>query len=256
MSDYFEITSSRDGKFITRYYEDGLFIKEKTGKTDKHGTFIRLRISDKYFKGTDKIRCKDVQKIIEEKTDACPGLVSIFKGITKDGKKIKEKYSGLTITELMKKYTTPTSKIWDFQYESPDGNTKASFAFGYDSKETDGSNMLGWTNFIYNKDGGYHVDAISDTLYDFFKKYMDKHFFSDKERKSLQLRREDVKLGLCGVVVLLTTTPEFLGRNIALVHSNVFEKFSIELLEHPKASIPITGYESRNKLEDEYMVKS
>ena len=47
------------------------------------------------------------------------------------------------------------------------------------------------------------------------------------------------------------------GKNqLVLVHSNVFEKFSIELLEHPKASIPIIGYESRNKLEDEYMVKS
>ena len=256
LSDYFEITSSRDGKSITRYDEDGIFIKEKKEKSDSHGTRVKFKLSDKYLKELNKLTCKRIQKMIEEKTDASPGLEVRFKGITKDGKKIKEKYIGLTITELMKKYTTPTSKIWDFQYESPDGNTKVSFAFGYDSKETDGSNMLGWTNFIFNKDGGYHVDAIPDTLYDFFKKYMDKHFFSDKEKKNLQLRREDVKLGLCGVVVLLTTTPEFLGRNIALVHSNVFEKFSIELLEHPKASIPIIGYESRNKLEDEYMVKS
>ncbi len=193
-------------------YEDGVFKKEKKGKSDKHGTFIKVRLSDKYLKDLDKMRCKHVQKLIEEKTDACPGLVTIFKGVTKDGKKIKQKYTGLTISDLMKKYMTPTSKTWEFEYESKDGNTSAKIAFGYDSKETEGSNLMGWTNFIYNKDGGTHVDAISDTLYDFFKKYMDKHFFSDKDKKNLQFRKEDVKLGLCGVSVLLTTTPEFLGQ--------------------------------------------
>ena len=212
LSDYFEVYVERDGKFVSRYYEDGIFIKEKTGSSDNHGTIVRFKLSDKYLKELNKLNCKRIQAMIEEKTDASPGLVVKFKGITKDGKKIKEKYEGLTITELMKKYSTPTSKVWDFEYESNDGNTRVQFAFGYDSKETEGSTLMGWTNYIYNKDGGYHVDAISDTLYDFFKKYLYNNLFTDKEKKSLQLRREDVKLGLCGVVVLLTTTPEFLGQ--------------------------------------------
>jgi DNA gyrase subunit B len=212
LSDYFEISSERDGKKVTRYYEDGLFIKEKKEKSDGHGTFVRLRLSDKYLKELDKIKCKHVQKMIEEKTDACPGLITHFKGKTKDGKKIKEKYSGLTITELMKKYMKPTSKTWEYEFESSDGVTTAKIAFGYDSKATEGSNLMGWTNFIYNKDGGTHVDAISDSLFDVFKKYMTNNFFSEKEKKNLQVRREDVKLGLCGVVVLLTPTPEFLGQ--------------------------------------------
>ena len=212
LSEYFEITSCRDGKSVTRYYEDGIFIKEKKESSDKHGTFIRLKLSDKYLKELDKIKCKDIQKMIEEKTDACPGLVTIFKGITKDGKKIKEKYSGLTIKELMKKYMKPTSKTWEFEYESKDGNTSAKISFGYDSKATEGSNLMGWTNFIYNKDGGTHVDAISDSIFDVFKRYMLNNFFTEKEKKNLQIRREDVKLGLCGVCVLLTTTPEFLGQ--------------------------------------------
>ena len=150
--------------------------------------------------------------MIEEKTDACPGLITTFKGIGKDGKKIKEKYAGLTIKELMKKYMKPTSKTWEFEFESKDGNSTAKLAFGYDSKATEGSNLMGWTNFIYNKDGGTHVDAISDALFDVFKRYMLNNFFTDKEKKNLQIRREDIKLGLCGVVVLLTTTPEFLGQ--------------------------------------------
>ena len=214
LSDYFEITSSRDGKSITRYYEDGVFIKEKKVKSDDHGTFIRMKLSDKYLKELDKIKCKHIQKMIEEKTDACPGLITTFKGITKDGKKIKEKYSGLTINELMKKYMKPTSKTWEFEFESNDGNSSAKISFGYDSKATEGSNLMGWTNFIYNKDGGTHVDAISEALFDIFRRYMLNDFFSDKEKKNLQIRREDIKLGLCGVVVLLTTTPEFLGRKV------------------------------------------
>ena len=227
LSDYFEITSERDGKSITRYYEDGIFIKEKKDKSSNHGTFIRLRLSDKYLKELDKMRCKHIQKMIEEKTDACPGLVTIFKGVTKDGKKIKEKYTGLTIKELMKKYMKPTSKTWDFEFESKDGNTSAKLAFGYDSKAIEGSNLMGWTNFIYNKEGGTHVDAISDTLFDVFKRYMLNNFFTDKEKKNLQIRREDVKLGLCGVVVLLTTTPEFLGQyKEKMISENIKEEMS------------------------------
>lgn len=212
LSEYFEITSSRDGKSVTRYYEDGLFIKEKKEKSDWHGTFVRFKLSDKYLKELDKMKCKHIQKLIEEKTDACPGLVTIFKGITKDGKKIKEKYVGLSLQELMKKYMKPTSKSWFFEYESKDGNTNAKIGFGYDSKAIEGSNLMGWTNFIYNKEGGTHVDAIADAIFDVFKKYMISNFLSDKEKKNLQIRREDAKLGLCGVCVLLTTTPEFLGQ--------------------------------------------
>ena len=130
LSEYFEIIVERDGKLISRYYEDGIFIKEKKEKSDNHGTFIRLKLSEKYLKDLDKMKCKHIQKMIEEKTDACPGLITTFKGIGKDGKKIKEKYSGLTIKELMKKYMKPTSKTWEFEFESKDGNSTAKLAFG------------------------------------------------------------------------------------------------------------------------------
>ena len=242
LSEYFEITSTRDGKSITRYYEDGIFIKEKKESSNAHGTSIRLKLSDKYLKELDKMRCKHIQKLIEEKTDACPGLITIFKGVTKDGNKIKQKYTGLTINELMKKYMKPTSKTWDFEFESKDGNTSAKIAFGYDSKAIEGSNLMGWTNFIYNKDGGTHVDAIADTLFDVFKRYMLNNFFTDKEKKNLQIRREDVKLGLCGVVVLLTTTPEFLGQyKEKMISESIKEEISSFL------------YKKLNKLSDSDM---
>lgn len=203
LSDYFRVTSMRDGKSVTRYYESGFFKKEKKEKSDEHGTIVVFKLSDKHLSELDKIKCKHIQNIIEEKTDCCEGLVTKFKGITKDGKTIKEKYVGAGIDELMKKYMKPTSKIWEFEFG--DKKTSYKMAFGYDSKATEGSDLMGWTNFIYNKDGGVHVDAIVDTLYDFFKKYMDKHFFSEKEKKNLQFRKEDIKLGLCGVIVIKTS---------------------------------------------------
>ena len=204
LSDYFRVTSTREGKSVTRFYENGFFVKEKVDKVgkDEHGTTVVFKLSNKHLGELDKIKCKHIQKIIEEKTDCCEGLVSKFHGITKDGKKIKEKYVGVGIDDLMKKYMKPTSKIWEFEFSNKSSSYK--MAFGYDSKETDGSNLMGWTNFIYNKDGGAHVDAIVDTLYDVFKKYMDKHFFSDRDKKNLQLRKEDIRLGLCGVIVIKT----------------------------------------------------
>ena len=212
LSEYFIITSMRDGKSITRKYEDGLFIKEKVEESDSHGTIVKFKLSDKYLKELDKMKCKHIQKLIEEKTDACPGLITTFKGITKDGTKIKEKYTGLEINQLMKKYMKPTSKTWTYSYSSDDGETNIELSFGYDTKAIEGSNLMGWTNFIYNKEGGTHVDAIPDALYNYFKKYMINNFLSEKDKKNMQIKREDVKLGLCGVSVLLTTKPEFLGQ--------------------------------------------
>lgn len=203
LSDYFTLTSMRDGKSVTRYYENGFFKKEKKEKSDKHGTTVIFKLSDKHLSELNKIKCKSIQNIIEEKTDCCEGLVTVFKGVTKDGKNIKEKYIGVGIDDLMKKYMKPTSKIWEFDFSDKKSSYK--MAFGYDSKATEGSNLMGWTNFIHNKDGGAHVDAIVDTLYDFFKKYMDKHFFSDKDKKNLQFRKEDIRLGLCGVIVIRTS---------------------------------------------------
>ena len=205
LSEYFTITSVRDGKSLTRKYEDGYFVKEISEKADpsKHGTTVVYKLSDKYLKETDKVTCKKLQKLIEEKTDCCENLVVTFHGVTKDGKKIKEKYKGLNISNLMKKYMKPTSKTWEFSYS--DSTTSYELMFGYDTKAIEGSNLMGWTNFIYNKDGGTHVDAIADTIFDVFKRYMLNNFFSDKEKKNLQIRREDVRLGLCGVVVIKTS---------------------------------------------------
>ena len=205
LSDYFTVTSCRDGKSVTRKYEDGIFIKEKIEKIDKdvHGTTIIFKLSDKYLKETSKVSCKKIQAMIEEKTDCCEGLSITFHGFDKSGKKIKKKYSGLNIRDLMKKYMKPTSKIWEFSFK----NNESTFdiAFGYDSKATESSDLMAWTNFIYNSDGGTHIDALIDELYEVFRKYAYKSFFSEKEKKNYQIRKEDIRLGLCGVIVLKTS---------------------------------------------------
>lgn len=215
LSEYLEVTSIRDGVAVTRKYKEGEFVKEKKENVDKskHGTITKFKISDKVMKETDRLRCKHIQKMIEEKADACPGLVTIFEGLNKDGKKIKTKYIGLEIEDLIKKYNKLTSKIWSFDFETKDENAlRCRLAFGYNAKATEGSNMMGWANYIYNKDGGTHVDAIVDALYDVFSKYMKKSFFTEKEKKNLQIRKEDIRLGLCSTIVILTTKPEFHGQ--------------------------------------------
>lgn len=207
LSEYIEVTSIIDHKGLTRYYEEGEFVKESKKKYPdyEHGTIVRFKISDKFMKETGKVKCKNIQKMIEEKADACPGLITEFEGITKDSKKVKKKYLGLSITDLLNKYNEPTSKIWDFNFVTPEGGAlSCRLAFGYDTKATEGSNMMGWSNYIYNKEGGTHVDAIVDTLYDVFSKYMKKNFLSDKEKKNIQIRKEDIRLGLCSVIVILT----------------------------------------------------
>lgn len=213
LSEYCSVCSKRNKKSITRYYKDGIFQKEENVKASAsdHGTTVIFKISDKYMSETSKVTCKRIQDMIEQKTDCCEGLLVNFHGFDKKGKKIEKKYSGLNITGLMSKYMKPTSKVWDFNLS----NKKSSFniAFGYDSKAIDGSNLMGWTNFIYNSDGGKHIEALVDTLYDIFSKYMKKNFFTDKEKKNYQVRKEDIRLGLCGVIVVRTSkNPSFYGQ--------------------------------------------
>lgn len=208
LSEYLEVISIINHQGLSRYYENGYFIKETKKKYPdyEHGTIVRFKISDECMKETGKVKCKNIQKMIEEKADACPGLISEFHGINKDGKKIDKTYIGLTIDELLEKYNKPTSKTWNFDFNVPEaGSLSCRFAFGYDAKAIEGSHMMGWTNFIYNEDGGTHIDAIVDALYDTFSKYMKKNFLSDKEKKNIQIKKEDIRLGLCSVIVILTT---------------------------------------------------
>lgn len=215
LSDYFEITSTRDKKSVTRKYVDGYFKKEIVEKADpdQHGTFVKFRISDKYLKETDKLSCENIMHMVEEKADACPGFKIKFSGVTKEGKKIKEKFEGLTTEELFKKYCKSTSKTWFLDYQPKGSLTKCRIGFGYNSKAvTEENAIMGWCNYIYNKEGGTHVEAVSNALYEFFRKYLYKNFLSEKDKKNYQFRKEDVRLGLCGVVVLVTNEPEYLGQ--------------------------------------------
>lgn len=213
LSDYFELTSTRDGKSVTRYYENGDFVKEKVEKVaaKHHGTSIRFRLSDKFLSETNKVTCSKIQRMIEEKTDCSEELSLTFHGINKNGKKIEEKYKGHTIKELFDKYMSIESKKFKFGF-TVDGSSYE-IVLGWNTSATEGSNLMGWCNFIYQKDGGVHVDAIPDTLYDVFKRFMLKEYFSEKEKKDLQIKRDDIKLGLCGVVVVKTSkNPLFYGQ--------------------------------------------
>ena len=66
LSEYIEVTSIIDHKGLTRYYEEGEFVKESKKKYPdyEHGTIVRFKISDKFMKETGKVKCKNIQKMI------------------------------------------------------------------------------------------------------------------------------------------------------------------------------------------------
>lgn len=243
LSDYFIIETIRDGKSTKLKYEDGVLVDEILSKAPKseHGTNVTFSPSSKYLKDLNKLKCKHIEKMLEEKSDACPGIFKKFIGIKADGTKVTKKYSGLTTEELLTKYNNITSKIYEFEDETElikDNMIKLRLAFGYDAKETDGCNVMAWTNYIYNRNGGTHVDGFITALFDFFRKYMISNYFSEKDKKNLTIKKEDIKLGLCSVIVLLMEKPDYLGQYKEELTTQELEGYMIKLLRKKLSKLP------------------
>lgn len=222
MSERVEISTTRDNICKRLVYEDGVRIHEsdtpiKKGEKE-HGTTISFIPSHKYLPGLNNVTHKMVEKVLVDKTDAFPGMNKKFVINLKSGKRIEKKLVGLEIDELLDKYHKITTKKWlteasttyiNENKKSAEEFIRFKLAFGYDSKMTEVTSnaCMGWCNYSFNSSGGDHVNAVIEAIDTFARK--SKSMFTEKERKDLTIKKEDIKLGLCFVVIIEMTDADF-----------------------------------------------
>jgi DNA gyrase/topoisomerase IV subunit B len=219
LSEYLKVVSARAGRRITAFYVDSYRVEEKSGesKTKGHGTIVEFQPSDKYLGG--KLKYEDILNIIEEKAYILPELYITFKCDKKDGKSVKHEYHGKNISQIVAKNHKVTTEIQYMKeeietvaYDGKPDLVTVEMAFGYDPKEMDSFNIIGFTNYIKNDKGGTHCDGLKDGICEFFKDYVNNTYLSHKERKVLKIRSEDCRIGLEGAVTILMSKAELKGQ--------------------------------------------
>jgi DNA gyrase subunit B len=237
LSEYFICTSTYGGLQKRVEYEHGVFIKESEEKVNKsiHGTTVRFKISSKYINGLSELKSKLIREMIENKAECCPSVTTKFVTIKRDGTTVTDIYKGLTLEQLIAKHNKLTSKTFQFTKESEEMDVR--LIFGYDIRMTEGENVLAYCNFIKNNEGGTHVEGFIDGINEFYRKYM-QSYLTDKEKKDIQIKKEDIRLGLCACIITTMTTAEFKGQVKGELTSIDMKSFMTKLVKEELKKLP------------------
>lgn len=214
LSHWFEVKNHDSKRLRTVRWEEGVLVSDTTSKTTESGCTVTYQISEKFFSDLHKLTTGVMLQSIIDKADASPGVTTYFTGIDKKGKKKVVVVRGHDTDGLMKKYY-PNVKLYN-SYEFDGDNFTTRVAFGYDPAYQDliksKESIQAWTNGIKNIQGGTHIEGLIDGLHQFVKTEMPKNYMTTKEAKELSVWREDVCVGLSGVIVCQSNEPKFVGQ--------------------------------------------
>lgn len=216
-----EVTSFRDGKYFTYQFEDGLLVNTIKGKSKNHGTTTKFTISTKYM-DMDDVEPEDIRARLYEKSFCFPNL-DMTLVILEDGKEVKTySFKGNTLLDLVKKWKPDTDiihintsrkvkllkRIDDDDISEIKVQVEAAVAFKWEALEKDTDTFLiSYANSIKTYDGGQHVDGLKQGLVKYFKEvYIPK---MSKKDKDLPIMPSDITAGLCGMVSVKLSKPEF-----------------------------------------------
>lgn len=216
-----EVTSMRDGKSLTYKFEDGLLVDTIKGKTKEHGTITKFTIDNKIVE-INGVTVDDVKGRLYEKSFCFPDI-NMTLIILEDGKEVKTySYSGNTLLDLVKKMKPDTDIVYleDVrkqkvlkQIDDDDITTvkvivEAALAFKESALDADTDAFItSYANSIKTYDGGEHVRGLKDGLVKFFKEVVIPK--ASKRDKDLPITPTDITAGLCGMVSVKLSKPEF-----------------------------------------------
>ena len=105
-----EVTSMREGKYLTYNFENGLLVYTKTGKSREHGTMVRFLLDNEYVR-MDEVDFDEVRERLREKSYCFPDLVLTY--ALMDGDQVVETvtYTGNTMLDLVKDMKPDTEII-------------------------------------------------------------------------------------------------------------------------------------------------
>lgn len=216
-----EVTSFREGKFLTYRFKDGLLTDTVKGKSKLHGTVTKFTIDPKLM-DMDDVEAEDIRARLYEKSFCFPDIdMSLV--VLNDGKEVKTySFKGNTLLDLVKKWKPDTDiihiqdtrkvrvlkRIDDDDISEIKVQVEAAIAFKWEALEKDTDTfVVSYANSIKTYDGGQHVEGLKAGLIKYFREvYAPK---LTKKDKDLPIMPSDITNGLCGMVSVKLSRPEF-----------------------------------------------
>lgn len=229
LSEFFTATTCYKGRWYTIGFERGVLtqpLKQTTapkfqGKTLKKGTLIHLKHDNKIFKNDKRLDFERAKSWAEITTYLNPGFTVVIKD--KDGNTFKYK-SQEGAKEFVQKILTDLKaqaepEVFEFK------NELADVVVSFSSAE--GCNVRGYTNGLFNSDGGKHVDSVVNALFSACKPFA-------KAKQTLSLY--DFKEGLVGIVNMHLHKAEFSSQDkLKLTDNRAGAEFQSVLEKHASA---------------------
>lgn len=233
-----EVTSMRKGKSLTYKFTDGLLTDTTQGKTKEHGTITKFTIDNKIVEIND-VTVDDIRNRLYEKSFCFPDI-SMTLIIMESGKEVKTyTYSGNTLLDLVKKMkpdteivqVSDTRKVRTLKNIDDDSISEvkvivdAAVAFKEEALDADTDAFItSYANSIKTYDGGQHVEGLKLGVIKFFREVLVPK--ASKRDKDLQVTPSDITAGMCGMVSVKLSRPEFSAQHKSRL-SNQEVKFAV-----------------------------
>jgi len=251
LSEWMEVEVRRDGDVNFARFSDGGKLEkplEAIGKSKKTGTRIRFKPDAKIFESVE-FNFDTLNTRFRELAFLNPGITISIED-ERSGKSNTYKFSG-GIMEFVRHLNAARNVIHkkpvyfsrEREYERVNGeqdviHVEVSLQYNdsYDTRE------LAFANSINTRDGGSHLTGFRTALTSTINKYATKNDLL-KKAKTQTLTGDDVREGLCSIVSVKVTDPQFEGQNkgrllnqeIQGVVSAVVNEYLMEWLEeNPK----------------------
>lgn len=224
-----EFTSFREGKSLTYYFKDGVMVKEKSGKSDKHGTDCRFCI-DKSLVNHTKVNETEIKNRLQEIAYLYPDLKITFT-VYDNGKEVKSyKFTGKDIADRVDMWKLDTSnfRVTDdrkitYLKSITDETTTTETVYidlscGYSEKALDGEAsdfIISYANGINTYMGGTHVEGFKLGMQKYFKDVVIPKLKG--KDKDLTILPSDVTTGLCVFVTVRVVSPIYTGQEKAML---------------------------------------
>lgn len=227
LSTHCEVTSFRNGKYLTYEFKDGFLTDTRKGKSKEHGTVVRFSADPKLVR-VDQVDPADLLEWIHMKSYNFPKITFNFT-ILKNGKEVKTVlYHGSGYEDLIKKMKPDTDVIF-IKNESHKiklvknfGDDKPSeikvivdvaLAYSEEALDKDSDAMvISFANSIRTYSHGSSVEGAKAGLIKFIREVAVPKM-PKKEQENLQITPSDITSGLCGVVGVKLNKPEFAGQH-------------------------------------------
>ncbi len=223
LSEWMEVEVRRDGGVhFGRFHDGGLIDRklEQIGKSTKSGTRIRFRPDPRVFESVE-FNFDTLSSRFRELAFLNPGVTITIED-ERSGKSHTYRYKG-GIGEFVRHlnaarsaiHSKPVHFVKERDYDRPNGDTDTLFVEvslqyndSYDNRE------LAFANSINTRDGGTHLTGFRRALTSTINKYAQKNDLLKKFKgKDTGLTGDDMREGLCSIISVKITQPQFEGQN-------------------------------------------